>query len=148
MSWFLISFLALALWLVSPGCTATAPEVAEQRTDRAAELLNEIAKRGDQVYGVSVERCHRAELAAAKLPDLEDARALVATVRAQCDQAFQALEALRLALEGIDNTLADLERGTATIRQAAAAAILARDAFDAAQLAHDDLATFLGRLEQ
>jgi hypothetical protein len=143
----LFTLLVLLLSVVL-SCTAAQQELAQRQAATAADVVNEVAKRGDQVYAVSVEACHNAELAAAALPDLETAKTTVTEIRQRCDVAFLALERLRLAVAYVDNLVEQLDKGAATVQQATAAAITARDAFERAQSAMVDLNTYLESLAQ
>lgn len=67
-----------------------------------ADVVNEVAQRGDVLYGVSVDTCDQAERAAAEQGTPEQAEKLVGAIRARCDEAFRAFDRLRIATERID----------------------------------------------
>jgi len=138
-----------AVMTVLACCSSCAAEqrVTERAAATAADVVREVAHYGDQLYAVSVDRCHQAELVAAALPELEAARAAVGEIRSRCDDAFFALEQLRLAVNTADEWAAKLERGTTTVREATQAALRARDAFTYAQQAHQTLNEYLRRFE-
>lgn len=129
-------FLALACLL---GCGAPTAQAAVT----AAEVANEIARRGTQVYAVSIDACHAAELVAVDLPSIETARATVAEIRERCDQAFDAIEGVRKALEAMDAVVAQASTGVEAARSLAAAALAARDAVEHAERVNRELAAYL-----
>jgi len=131
----------------SPAQTQQAVEAAKPNVARLADGVNEVAKRGSQVQGVTVETCNAAELVAAQHPDLAQAKELVAAIRARCKLAFDAFEHLRLAIDKTDQTVARFRVGQATLEQAFAAALDAKDAAAAADKIHRELATYLGSVK-
>lgn len=116
---------------------------SHQAAVRTADVVNQIARTGDKIYVVSVETCHGAEMAAARHPDLKRAETLVAEIRARCDIAFMALERARGYVERIDDAVAKAGSGTLSARDLAALAMSAREAVEAAQDIHVELAKFL-----
>ena len=84
-----------------------------------ADVVNHVAKKGDALYAVSVAQCHAAESVAAEIPDVTAAERLVLDIRVRCDEAFRALERVRLAVVALDVTVAKVEDGTVTAAELA-----------------------------
>lgn len=116
---------------------------AERTVIKAADVVNEVAHRGDQLDAVAVESCHAAEEAAVEHPDLDEAERLVGEIRAKCDAAFEAIDEVERAIATVDEVFASVERGQTELEELVAAAIAARQAFEKAQGAHDALRTYL-----
>jgi uncharacterized protein YhaN len=109
----------------------------------AADIVNEVAKRGDQAYQVSIGTCHAAEAAAAELPDVTQAEAAVLKIRKACDHAFATLEQVRLALQRVDQAFLLAEQGKLPVRDLVSAALSARELFERARVEHELLAAEL-----
>lgn len=129
-------WLLLAVLLLAAGCSVAQARAAGVTT---AQLANEVARAGDRIAVVSAEECHAAELRAAKLPDLVEARATVGLVRTRCDAAFLAVAHARDALAVVDDALSR----SLTARDLAALVLTAREAVEAAQALHVELARWL-----
>jgi uncharacterized membrane protein len=141
-----LALMLIPLVLLYPACSAQ-QAAAEHASATAGDVVNEVAKRGDQVYAVTTEACFAAERAASVLPDLEQAKSTVLEIRSRCDVAFAALEELRLAVARVDKLVADIEQGAATVQQATEAALASRAAFEQARSAHESLAVFLEQIK-
>lgn len=133
--------LVLVLALASIACVGCSQ--SERVVVSAAEVVNEVARRGDQIDAVAVDACHMAESVAVELPDIDEAEKAVMVIRARCDAAFAAVDALEAAIEQVDIVFAAVERGDLTVRDLVSAAIGARQAFERAQKAHTELREFL-----
>ena len=136
-------FLAFAATLFALSCSAAQQEAANAQAANVADVVNEIARKGDTVYEVSIEACHQAELTAADLPDVDKARSTVAEIRKRCDQAFAAVNKVRDAIARVDQLVADIDRGVGNIKALADAALKARAAFSDAEDAQRALAAYL-----
>lgn len=84
-------------------CGSGAPRMA---AITVADVVNEVAQRGDVLYGVGVETCDAAERVAAEQGTPEQAEATVRAIRVQCDEAFRAFDRLRIATERLDAAVA------------------------------------------
>jgi uncharacterized protein YhaN len=136
--WLLYAVVGIACFaLTLYGCSARGNEKAAVS---AADIVNEVVHRGDQVYGVSVQSCHTAEQAAAELPEPAEAERAVARIRAACDHAFQALDLVALAVKRVDEIMAQAEAGAVPVRDVVAAALDARAVVEAAQAENAELA--------
>ncbi len=142
--WTTLLLLVLASWGIGvtwsvAGCSGTGPKVAIS----AADIVNEVARRGDQTYAVSVEACHAAEMVAAEQPNVDEAERAVGRIRAACDHAFHALDEVRLAIARVDEAMARAEAGQLPIRDVVSAALSARELFESAQAEQVTLTTQL-----
>lgn len=125
------------------GLSISACSHAEQSVVRAADLVDAVAHKGDQIDAVSVELCHEAESAAAELPDLEEAENTVMEIRAGCDRVFGAIDKLEQAIKHVDLVFEAVERGDAKIEDLARAAVAARQAYEKAYAANEELRELL-----
>lgn len=139
--WLLASWGIGVTWSLQAGCAGTGPKVAIS----AADIVNEVARRGDQSYAVSVASCHAAELVAAELPDVAEAERAVGRIRSACDRAFHLFEEVRLAVARVDEAMARAEAGQLPIRDVVGAALSARELFERAQAEDTTLAAQLGK---
>ncbi len=73
------------------------------------------------------------------MPDLGKATQAVESIRAACDEAFEAVDVLKGAVEHVDEVFAAVERKEADVQGLISAAIAARQAFGAAKAANDKL---------
>lgn len=117
--------------------------VTQKAVVSAAELVDAVAMRGDQLDAISVEICKDAENAAAEMPDLEAAERTVKEIRAGCDRVFVAIDQVDAAIKHVDLVFEAVERGDATIDDLASAAIASRQAYDRAKLANEELRKLL-----
>lgn len=146
-SWKVRAYAAGACWLfftllmvgLYAACGSTGPQVAVS----AADIVNEVVRRGDRAYAVSVSSCHTAERVAAELPDVQTATRAVERIRASCDHAFQSLELVRASVARVDSILAKVEAGALPVKDLVAAALDARALADQAEAEHEQLATSL-----
>ena len=132
----------LPLCVVAP-LTVTSCATPRTAAVTVADVVNEVSRRGDRIYAVSVDACHAAETVAAHHPDLATAERLVTEVRVRCDVAFTALEAARKAVTLVDDAVAKSRGGELSAADLARLAVTAREAVELAQQAHADLAAFL-----
>ncbi len=130
-AWFFAVLASLSLLF---GCAST-----EHSVITAAQVVDELARRGDDIDAIAVSACHAAELKAADLPDLGKATQAVESIRAACDEAFEAVDVLKGAVEHVDEVFAAVERKEADVQGLISAAIAARQAFGAAKAANDKL---------
>jgi hypothetical protein len=128
---------------VAVSCSSSA---TEQAVLSAADVVNEIARRGDQVYAVGVRECNAAEVAAAELPDLASARTLVGQIRLQCDKAFRAVDRAREVIAAIDRTLVEIDAGSMALGDVTALALEARRRVDEAHAVHAEVAQYLATI--
>jgi hypothetical protein len=128
---------------VAVSCSSSA---TEQGVLSAADVVNEIARRGDQVYAVGVRECNAAEVAAAELPDLASARTLVGQIRLQCDKAFRAVDRVREVIAAIDRTLVEIDAGSMALGDVTALALEARRRVDEAHAVHAEVAKYLATI--
>lgn len=148
-SWKRRVYAAATLWVLAvcglsgfyAACAGTGPKVAIS----AADIVNEVARRGDQAYGVSVESCHAAEAVAAELPNVAEAERAVGRIRSACDHAFHRFDEVRLAIARVDEAMARAEAGQLPIRDVVSAALSARELFEQAQA--EDV-TLAGQLQK
>ena len=136
----------MIMCLALPGLVACSPATlpkAKTQVGTVADVINEVARRGDQVYAVSVEACKRAEQVAVQHPDLAEAKRLVSAIRARCDIAFAALEQLKGAIDRVDALVLRFELKQATLEELVRAAMVARAAFEQADKSNRLLATYL-----
>jgi N-acetylglucosamine kinase-like BadF-type ATPase len=116
----------------------------QQRTVvSAAEVVNEVAKKGDHIDAVSVEICHEAESAAADLPDLDRAEKLVMEIRGRCDMVFTGIDKLEQAIKHVDLVFEAVQRNDATVEDLVNAAMKARQAYEHALEANEALRELL-----
>jgi hypothetical protein len=132
----------LPLCVVAP-LTVTSCASPQRAAVTVADVVNEVARRGDRIYSVSVDACNAAEALAAHHADLDTAERLVGEVRRRCDVAFAALEAARKAVALVDDAVARGGAGGLSAADLARLAMAAREAVESAQAAHAELATFL-----
>jgi hypothetical protein len=132
----------LPLSVVAP-LTVTSCATPQRAAVSVADVVNEVARRGDRIYAVSVDACNAAEVLAAHHRDLATAEKLVGEVRSRCDLAFAALEAARKAVTLVDDAVAKSRAGELSAADLARLAVAAREAVESAQAAHAELATFL-----
>lgn len=102
---------------------------AERAANTTDDVLDIITHQGDPLYEWNVEACHALETAAAELPDLDEAKAEVARIRAACDQAFDAWKVLIAAQEKAREVADLLREGNATLKQGVEAALAAERAY-------------------
>lgn len=131
--------IALALCMACAQSCATAEKVVIS----AADVVDEVARKGDQIDAISVEACHEAESAAADIPDLDKAERAVQRIRSGCDQVFGAIDALEAAIETVDRTFASVQIKEATLEDLVGAAMKARQAYDRAAEASEQLREIL-----
>lgn len=134
----LLVVLALTLMGAFVSCSQ-----AERVVISAADVVNEVARKGDQIDAVSVEICHEAESAAADLPDLEKAQKLVFEIRGQCDHVFGSIDKLEQAIKHVDLVFEAVQRGDAKVKDLVSAAIKARQIYDDALEANEALRDIL-----
>lgn len=126
------------------GCWVACASAGAQKTVvTVADVVNQVAKRGDQVYAVSVQECDAAEKVAVELPDVGQAGNLVKAIRAKCDVAFKALDSLRLGVNTLDEAVARAEKGQLTAADLASAAVEARRLYDETVVLESQTADFL-----
>ena len=133
MRWrFIIAF--IPAFIAQPSCVPARGAVVS-----VAQVVDAIAHKGDQIDAVTVDVCHKAESAAADIPDLRDAELAVMRIREACDKAFAAVDVTAEAIARVDAVMEKVETGELSVDDLAGAAIKARQAFEKAQVAHDDL---------
>lgn len=138
--WFLVFVVLFALGTIT-NCSMT-----ERTVVSAADVVNEVARKGDQIDAITVETCHEAESAAAELPDLEMAEAKVKAIRQRCDEVIESIDKLEEAIEQVDLVFEAVERGDAEVEDLVSAAIGARQAFERAKGANEELKAYLEHL--
>jgi hypothetical protein len=95
--------LAKLAMFCAQACGAATPRAA---VVTVADVVNEVAQRGDVLYGVGVETCDAAERVAVEQGTPEQAEQTIRAIRAQCDEAFRAFDRLRIATERLDEAVA------------------------------------------
>lgn len=123
-----LSVLGLGVPWALQSCAGS--QAAQTTTLTVADLVNEVAHRGDTIYGVTVEECHQAELGASKAPDLRSAQTLVSTIRAKCHVAFDALETVRVSINTLDEAVEKAGKGQITAADLSSAMLTARKLWD------------------
>ena len=127
------------------GCTT-------KQTDRAvvtaAQIVDQVAMRGDQVDAVTVVACNAAEEHAAEIADIEEADRRVQEIRVYCDQAFDAIDDLDEAIKAVDVLMGRHEKGEVPISEVVEAAVQARLVFVKAVEVHDSLRRYLSALKE
>jgi hypothetical protein len=108
-----------------------------------ADVVNEVARKGDATYGVSVQQCNEAEKHAAEMQDLDLAKQTVARIREQCDKAFRVFERVRATIASLDAAVADAEAGKLTAKDLADLALEARRRVEEAVATARQVHTFL-----
>lgn len=116
------AMLAVQLLLFTPFACSSAAHPAVT----VADVVNEVALRGDASYAVTVEQCNEGEKRAAEIPDLDAAKVVVARIRSTCDVAFRAFEKVRSSIDALDSAVASAEQGKITARELAELAVVAR----------------------
>lgn len=116
------------------GCHSTQPAIT------AAEVVNEVAQRGDQAFQVSVSACHAAEQVAAELPDVDKASSTVLRIRAACDHVFARFDLLRTAITKLDEAMGQAADGRVSVRDLVTRALDARALLDSVKAEDASLA--------
>ncbi len=136
-----IGFVMFCGWLAClcllfgvPGCHSTQPAIT------AAEVVNEVAQRGDQAFQVSVAACHAAEQVAAELPDVDKASSTVLRIRAACDHVFARFDLLRTAITKLDEAMGQAADGRVSVRDLVTRALDARALLDSVKAEDASLA--------
>lgn len=143
-----IRVLMLALATISTLLfTSCTTKQADITTATAAQIVDQVAMRGDQVDAVLVGACDEAERQAAELPDIESAERLVFEIRKRCDQAFEAVDKLAEAIVATDALMGRYESGEVKLTKVMEAALKARAAFARAVELHDTLKKYLEALK-
>lgn len=141
------SFVALVPWIAALLLIALsltlACSTAQQTVINAADVVNQVARKGDKLDQVTVDACHAAEKVAVELPDVAQAEAKVLEIRKHCDAAFKAVDELDTAIKQVDAVFEAVERGDATVQDLVNSAMVARQLFAKAQQAHEALRAFL-----
>lgn len=122
--------IALCAFCCSFGFWVACAGGAQKTVVTVADVVNQVARRGDQVYAVSVAECNQAEKVAVELPDLNKAGNLVKEIRAKCDVAFKALDSLRIGVNTLDEAIARADKGQLSAADLARAAVEARRLWD------------------
>lgn len=135
-----VMLLLQVVMFVMVSCSSQATDMA---VISAADVVNEIARRGDQVYAVGVRECNAAERQAAELPDLPSAKALVSQIRTQCDKAFRAIDRVREVIAAIDRMLVEVDAGSLAVADLTELALEARRRADQAHQVHAEVAKYL-----
>lgn len=110
---------------------------------RAADIVDEVALRGDQIDAVSVELCDQAEQVALTYPDVDAAEAAISEIRKRCDQAFKAIDKVAETIAVVDSIFAEVEQGEDRVTDLVEAALAARKLFISTKLESDQLNEFL-----
>lgn len=112
------------------GCAAS-----QQAAATADQVLDVITHRAEPLYQLTVDDCDRREVVAAELDPLARAEAEVARIRAGCDKAFAAWEALVVAQAASRKLNDRLRAGDVTLREAVDTALAVDRAYQAAKTA-------------
>lgn len=141
----LTRFLALvAMWApLACACVQTQKAVVT-----VADVVNEVARKGDYLDAVAVAACNEAEKAALKHPDVEVAEALIKDIRVQCDLAFASVDVLEHLIKVTDGTFAKMQTGKVSAQELVNAAMAARQAFENAETINSQTKVFLEKVKQ